>query len=135
MNPIVYKIGVGLIVVFSTSVIATLVGAKWIESAFFDCGNEILSVHESPGRLKKAILFSRDCGATTAVSYHLAILNRKQTFSYDKGRVFFSCEQLEKSAVQWNGDNHLSVQISCGEVYAELDEMHGVLIDYTIDRR
>lgn len=38
------------------------------------CGNDIVHVAQAPGRSHKAVVFRRDCGATTGFSTHVSVL-------------------------------------------------------------
>ncbi len=67
------------------------------------CGNEIISKSVSPGKDLTAILFTRDCGATTSTSYQVSLLNPWESLSNaDSGNVFVS---YETPSIQWK-DNH-----------------------------
>ena len=71
------------------------------------CCNEFISQSFSPGKELKAILFKRDCGATTAYSYQVSVLNRWDSVSNaDTGNVFVS---YGTSALKWRDDRTLLI--------------------------
>ena len=70
------------------------------------CGNEILSANDSPNGTYTAYVFTRDCGATTAVSYQLSILKKGQTLKNKVGNTFVSKEEFN---VQWTDARQLTV--------------------------
>jgi hypothetical protein len=54
------------------------------------CRNEVLSEVRSPNGKLKAVVFSRDCGATTAFSTQVSILPASESAGTDGGTVFVS---------------------------------------------
>ncbi|NOR57306.1 MAG: hypothetical protein GQ474_02160 [Sulfurimonas sp.] len=52
------------------------------------CANKIHSELLSPNKSIKAVIFQRDCGATTGFSTHISILDSKQTLENDSGNIF-----------------------------------------------
>ena len=66
--------------------------ATWLAFFWFVtgplCGNEVLQELPSPGAPLVAVVFRRDCGATTDVSTQLSILARGATLQNRAGNVF-----------------------------------------------
>lgn len=54
------------------------------------CKNEILAELPSPDGAYKAIVFQRDCGATTGFSTQVSILRSRHSLGDDTGNVFVS---------------------------------------------
>ncbi|HEY7181405.1 MAG TPA: hypothetical protein VIC84_08295, partial [Blastocatellia bacterium] len=52
------------------------------------CGNEILRVHYSPTKKLKAVVFERDCGATTGFSAQISIIPANSDLPNKAGNVF-----------------------------------------------
>ncbi|PPD51148.1 MAG: hypothetical protein CTY16_00425 [Methylobacter sp.] len=52
------------------------------------CGNEIIQNALSPGNHFKAILFSRDCGATTNFNTHISLIAPDEGLPNESGNVF-----------------------------------------------
>jgi len=52
------------------------------------CRNEILSEVQSPNGLLKAIVFQRDCGATTGFFTDVSILGQSEDLPNETGNVF-----------------------------------------------
>src|SRR5437764_7339497 len=52
------------------------------------CGNEPLSEVPSPDGTFKAIVFQRDCGATTGFSTQISILKTNQSLPNESGNLF-----------------------------------------------
>jgi hypothetical protein len=52
------------------------------------CGNEILKEVRSPSGKTKAVVFQRDCGATTGFSTQVSVLRSDQQLPNEGGNVF-----------------------------------------------
>lgn len=71
------------------------------------CCNQFISQSFSPDKDLKAILFKRDCGATTAYSYQVAVLNPWDSLSNaDTGNVFVS---YGTSSLKWKDNRTLLI--------------------------
>lgn len=82
------------------------------------CGNEIISQTLSPDKELKAILFRRDCGATTRFSYQVSVLNPWDSLSdADCGNVFVS---YASPGLQWKDNRTLLItRTSADEIFQE----------------
>ena len=54
------------------------------------CGNTIIQTAPSPGGNSRAIIFTRDCGATTGFSTQVSILPTQDALPNESGNVFMS---------------------------------------------
>ncbi len=71
------------------------------------CDNQIISQMLSPEKDLKAILFTRDCGATTTTSYQVSVLNPWDSLSNaDSGNVFVS---YASPSLQWKDNRTLLI--------------------------
>jgi len=76
------------------------------------CANEIYSVHESPGNDCKAVIFQRDCGATTGFSTQLSIIDANSDLDNDvAGNVLILDGHPDdiQLKVAWKSKNELVV--------------------------
>jgi len=72
------------------------------------CANDNLRESVSPNGALKAVLFRRDCGATTSSSTHVSILTATRKLPNEGGNVFVvGGEPLV--VVRWIDDRHLSI--------------------------
>ena len=78
----------GCLVALSGLVVAGFVGCD----RFFDdlCGNTVLKSLGSPDRKLKAVVFQRDCGATTGFSIQISVLNAGDPLPNEEGNVFIA---------------------------------------------
>src|SRR6266550_3254126 len=53
-----------------------------------DCGNELLKEVASPNGRMKAVVFQRDCGATTGFSTQVSVFRRDQRLPNEGGNLF-----------------------------------------------
>ena len=117
----------------------------WFSLGLRWCDNEILqeSIYPSPNPLVKAVVFVRNCGATTDWSVQVSILPASRELSgADIGNVFIasqgSASQFNRVGgplvkVIWKKDNgNLEVQYSQGaEISLETSILGGTAITYT----
>ncbi len=52
------------------------------------CGNRILKEETSPDSHRRAVIFERDCGATTGFSLHVSILAANESLPEEGGNAF-----------------------------------------------
>lgn len=78
------------------------------------CSNTVLSASVSPDKLHRAIIFQRDCGATTAFSVQVSVLAIKErvrgggnTFVADAGRP---AEKIPDVRLRWLANNVLQIR-------------------------
>jgi hypothetical protein len=58
-------------------------------SLFSDlCGNKVIFTLMSPDKKLKAILFERDCGATTDISSQVSLISATEDFKNKSGNIF-----------------------------------------------
>src|SRR5688500_2458723 len=63
------------------------VAKRWNELSAL-CGNEVLSTTLAPGGRTRAVLFRRDCGATTGFSTQVSVLSGTDSLPNEPGNVF-----------------------------------------------
>lgn len=99
-----YKIHLALLAI---AILLMFYGCSQLFSGL--CGNVILSQTDSPNQNLKAVVFRRDCGATTDYSIHVSILNSWEKLSNDDAGNVFSQDTSEPATVIWDSDNELTV--------------------------
>lgn len=72
------------------------------------CGNEQISEAVAPNGNLKAVIFRRDCGATTDYSVQVSIIPVKKPLANEGGNVFVASGE-PKIVVRWIGDRHLTI--------------------------
>jgi len=101
-----------IILIIVVSIIGVVIGAVSLLFLFIHplfsgaCGNEVLSTNVSPNGRYTAYTFTRDCGATTSVSYQLSILKKDQELKNKSGNTFVSKQEFD---VEWADDTQLNV--------------------------
>lgn len=95
-------------------IVLLLLAYYCIDSFLSDmCGNKVVSETVSPDGQLKAVVFTRDCGATTEYSTQLSILNASDQLGNDGGNTFAMDEgDLD---VRWTGNRTLSLGHKSGE--------------------
>ena len=76
------------------------------------CGNEIFSESVSPKGNLKAVVFQRDCGATTGFSTQVSILDANQQLRNESGNIFTVDGHPNdvQVVVRWLGASKLQVE-------------------------
>jgi hypothetical protein len=85
-------------------VVVLALGFYWLMSSFDDlCGNTIVSTEFSPDHRLKAVLFERNCGATTGFSSQVSVLPADRDLPNEGGNVFSASEAKGGEPTAWGG--------------------------------
>jgi hypothetical protein len=116
----------------------------WISYVFDDmCGNNPISVTPSPDKQMKAVIYERDCGATTGFSTRVSVLHSDQALlRSESGNLFIADTDHGKAPngpkggpevrVQWRGDKALSVAYhKAARVFLERPKIQDITVTYT----
>ncbi|HNQ79371.1 MAG TPA: hypothetical protein PK747_09520 [Acidobacteriota bacterium] len=74
-----------IVILMITALVAALSCGPF---SLFQCENHILFESSSPNMAYKAVVFSRDCGATSSLSTHLSIVRKSKKLPNNYGNVF-----------------------------------------------
>lgn len=110
------------------------------------CGNDIIAESLSPDKALKAVVFRRDCGATTDFSTQVSILAIEEQLENESGNVFTAdadhgaAPMYEKGGpvvtVQWIERDKLTVFRSpSARVFRSVDKRASVHITYQLTAR
>lgn len=79
-------------ILIPVSIILAGIVAVIIAPAYFitQCENELVGEHTSPDGQYKAVLFVRDCGATTGFSTQVSLLRSNQHLKNESGNLFIA---------------------------------------------
>jgi hypothetical protein len=125
-------------------VLSTAVSVMLIGSACDDvvglCGNTVVTRIPSPDRRREAVVFARDCGATTAVSTHLSILKNgaqpsgaASTFVADSnhGAAPSDSHDVLDLRVSWKSPTEIQVTYPSGaRLFLKKSNTDGIGISY-----
>ncbi|MFB6468682.1 hypothetical protein ACE38V_18115 [Cytobacillus sp. Hz8] len=118
------------LLIVAVIVIAIFMGGRYVLDLLFGgmCGNEIIQEVPSPRGEKMAYLFSRDCGATTSISYQLSILDKGEEFPNKSGNTFVSDGEF---TIKWVNEKNLSVKYGRSSETYEMDtRVNGIKVEY-----
>jgi hypothetical protein len=73
------------------------------------CGNEVVASVASPSGALRAVVFTRDCGATTGLSTQLSIVPAGDAAPTGAGNALILGDEVPL-AVQWRSDTELVVK-------------------------
>ena len=105
------------------------------------CSNDVLKDAPSPDGKHKAIVFQRDCGATTGFSTQVSVLRASQSLGSSSGNIFVADTNHGAAPhgpgggpavrVTWTGPGSMTVSHhSAARVFAAEPELDGVRITY-----
>ncbi len=106
------------------------------------CRNEILRILYSPAKRLKAVVFQRDCGATTGFSTQISIISADDDLPNEGGNVFVADADHGRSPsglgggppveVEWKGESSLNITYdNRARVFLRKDLQNGVVITYS----
>jgi hypothetical protein len=73
------------------------------------CANSVLTESVAPSGRLKAVVFERDCGATTNFSTQVSILPASETLSNEGGNVFVA-DRVGGIRLSWRSDAQLRIE-------------------------
>ena len=105
------------------------------------CGNEVVKEVVSPSGTYKAVLFERDCGATTSDSTQIAILEAGKSLPNRSGNIFSADSNhgiasvgshgTMNVAISWKSDHQLEINDpAAARVFSQMAEYHDIRIAY-----
>jgi hypothetical protein len=103
------------------------------------CGNRILSDVPSPNATKHAVIFERDCGATTDFSTQLSILSEREQLDNKGGNTFVADSNHGRAHsvyvnVKWSGEDRLTVIYPAAvRVFHNEQRVNGVTVVFRPD--
>jgi len=106
------------------------------------CGNELVSRIDAPGGAYNAVMFQRDCGATTGFTTQVSILRPGEALA-GKGNVFIADDDHGAAIVGhwdgpwadilWLGPDHLRIRYAVKtRVFLRQESMAGVRVTYQV---
>ncbi len=106
------------------------------------CGNDIVSRVDAPGGALSAVMFQRDCGATTGFTTQVSILRAGEALA-GKGNVFIADDDHGAARVgpwdgpwadiRWLGPDHLRIRYAAKtRVFLKQESMAGVRVTYQL---
>ena len=107
-----------------------------IRNYFPLCANESIQIVHSPSKQKRAVIFSRNCGATTGYNTQISIVDATENLANTPGNVFVSDSAQDyakrnEAIVRWKADDELVINYGASaRVFKSLEAAAGVKIIY-----
>lgn len=105
-----------------------------LDRSFSDmCGNEVFQELNSPDARLKAVIFQRDCGATTGFSTQISLIAANTKLPNETGNLFAVTGHPKETNIEmhWITPNQLVIQHTTGLTEShKIDFYHGVRIYY-----
>lgn len=102
-----------LLVIFCCIIGLISAGLYALDRAFSDmCGNEIFQEALAPDGRFKAVLFQRDCGATTNFSTQISLISPNEELPNEGGNIFIVNGRPEDTNIEisWLGPENLLIR-------------------------
>lgn len=97
------------------------------------CGNTICSSSLSPNKKYKAIVFQRDCGATTGFSTQISLIKANKNLPNKSGNIFIADGHPDKTKIKllWINNTHIMVShLEDLEIFKNEKLIKNIAIDY-----
>lgn len=95
-----------------------------------DCKNTIIKTSNNPENKLVAILFERNCGATTGYSTQVSILRTGDDLSNEGGNVYIADGYPKHNGLFWLNNETLRISGAKNSTYKKLRTLKGVKIVY-----
>src|SRR5262245_41053749 len=99
-------------VVFMLAVLSIAI-AVWVATSELIpelCANSVVAEVPSPDSLRRAVVFERDCGATTDFSTQVSVLRSGEELTNDGGNTFIVAGRGPSVEVHWQDSGRLHVR-------------------------
>jgi hypothetical protein len=115
-------------------------GVRILDAGF--CSNDVISTAPAPGGLRQAIVFVRNCGATTRYGTNVSVLSAGDNIGDEAGSIFLVDEPPFNTVlrnriggprveVRWLGADSLLVSYASGvEIHRQVLVEQGVHVRY-----
>ena len=111
-------------------VVPVLTIAMLLAGCDHGCANAEASTIATPDGRLRAVVFSRDCGATTGFSTHVSVVPGRERLPNDGGNVLVLDGQV-KLEVSWLADNKLRIKgVNSARVFRQQASVLGVEVSY-----
>jgi hypothetical protein len=98
------------------------------------CGNTVVSESPSPDSALRAVVFERNCGATTAFTTHVSVLENGVTLPDSVGNVFVADEYRIQTAARWSSPGTIEIRHdSRARVFKSEPAIGNVRVVYVVD--
>ena len=89
--------------------VAALAAAVLWYAASASCANSAIAEYSAPGGRIKAVVFERDCGATTGFSSQVSLLSIGESLPNESGNIFVA-NHAGGVRVSWRSDTNLRIE-------------------------
>lgn len=95
------------------------------------CGNDPLTHAESPDKKHLAVIFVRDCGATTGYSTQVSIWRQPAELLNESGNIAVVDGKTSSASVRWDGNDRLVISgMGSDKRFLRVAEYQGIKIEY-----
>lgn len=111
------------------AIVALAAAAVWY-AASSSCANSALAEYPAPGGRFKAVVFERDCGATTGYSTQVSLLTIGGSLPNESGNVFVA-DHAGGVRVSWRSERALRIEHHANaRIFKSEPEYENVSVEY-----
>ncbi|MEM7792623.1 MAG: hypothetical protein AAF546_14555 [Verrucomicrobiota bacterium] len=97
------------------------------------CENTVILEEKNQENGMKAVVFDRNCGATTSLSRQVSILKEEKELPNDAGNIFTSSHYSDVQ-IRWVDSTHLEItRIGTGKDFLMEESLQGIKISYALN--
>ncbi len=96
------------------------------------CVNTIYQTEVSPDKTHRAVIFQRNCGATTGFSTQVSILGHDDALPEGKGNTYIAAghPQITKLQLNWLDEMHLSIRNTDSAAFKSETRIGSIQVSY-----
>lgn len=120
-----------VITLAALAVVTVALTAIWTSVSPFPCANSVVADVPSPDGLRRAVVFERDCGATTDFSAQVSVLGNGDELPDEGGNTFIAAGRGQSVSVLWPDSRELRVRYDRrDETFRKESAAGGVSVTY-----
>lgn len=110
-------------------VLSPFIMMQFIFSTASLCEVELLKEIDLDHTDFKAVLYQMDCGATSAESFHVSIIEKSEQVKKEPGNIFICKTPVE---IKQNPNNTITIKtdFNTAEIFKRIDDFNGIKIIY-----
>ena len=94
------------------------------------CANTIVNASTSPNGKWKAVLFERNCGATTGFSSQISLIKADKELNNEAGNIYIADGYPKDYTLKWGSDTTVKIGGAYGKNYKKETQFNGVRFSY-----
>ncbi len=94
------------------------------------CANTVITSSTSPNDKWKVVLFERNCGATTAFSSQISLLESGEELTNEAGNIYIAEDYPKGYTLNWESDASIKIGGTKASSYKKVKQFNGIQFSY-----